>query len=339
MENVQQTLKKLNKGNVASVYVLQGTEQFFIEKMKHTLEATLKTKINDDITTVDLLETSIQEVLMDAETVPFFTEHRLIYIYHPFFLTSKTERTPVKHDMAILERYIQNAAAFTTIVFIAPYERLDARKKMTKLMKANAYFVDCSPIKPNETHKFLKQMLDRYELDVSEEIYVMLEAQFENNLFLLEKEVEKMAIFAGEKKTISKEDAVQLMSQSLAGNGLQLVDAVFRKDMKTALTTYKNIRKLGEEPIALLALLASQIRNLMQAKIYLEQGYPVQHIQSEMKAHPYVIKLAVERSRNYKKEQLIEMIQLLTATDEKIKRGELEQNIAFEMLLYRLIHV
>lgn len=339
MEKVQQTVKKLNKGQIASVYVLQGTEQYFIEQAKKAIQHALQNRVNDDVVTIDLLETSIQEVIMDAETIPFFNEHRLLFVYHPYFLTSKVERTPVKHDVAVLENYLLHAAPFTTIVFIAPYDKLDARKKITKRMKSHAQFVDCAPIRANELQPFIKQMTDEYDMMLTEEVIAMLGAQFENNLFLLEKEIEKMAVFAGENKTVSTEEALQLMSQSLTGNGLQLVDAVFKKDMKTALTTYKNIRKLGEEPIALLALLGSQIRNLLHAKIYVEQGYPLQHIQSEMKAHPYVVKLAVERSRKFSSNQLEEMIHLLANTDEKMKRGELEQNIAFELLLYQLIHL
>src|SRR5699024_8911715 len=246
MENVQQVMKKMNKNNIAPIYLLIGTEQFFIEQFKVKIEKTLKDKVNDDIMSMDLLEVSIQDVIMDAETVPFFNEHRLIYVYHPFFLTAKTERTQVKHDLQVLENYLLHAAPFTTIVFIAPYEKLDERKKITKLLKKQVTMVDCKSIPPRELHGFLKQMIQAHHVQISDEIIALLEAEFANDLYLLEKEIEKLALYAGEGNEITVQDAHDLLSKSLTGNALQLVDALFKKDMKTAFVIFKNIQKLGE---------------------------------------------------------------------------------------------
>lgn len=339
MENVQQIIKKMNKNNLAPTYLLLGTEQFFIEQFKSKMEGILKDKVNDDMMSIDLLEVSIQDVIMDAETVPFFNEHRLIYVYHPYFLTAKTERTQVKHDLQLLENYLLHAAPFTTMVFIAPYDKLDERKKLTKLFKKQATMVDCKAVQPRELHGFLKQMIAAHHVDLSDEVIALLEAEFANNLYLLEKEIEKLALYAGEGNAVTIQDAHDLLSKSLTGNALQLVDALFKKDMKTAFVIFKNIQKLGEEPIALLALIASQVRQMLQAKILQQKGYPLQQIQSEMKGHPYAIKMAVQRSRLYSVSHLQAMIHLLVETDENIKRGLMEQNIAFEMLLYRMVHI
>src|SRR5699024_9064037 len=176
-------------------------------------------------------------------------------------------------------------------------------------------------------------------ITLSDEIMALLEAEYANNLYLLEKEEEKLALYAGEGNEVTVADVHDLLSHSLAGNALQLVDAIFKKDMKTAFIICKNIQKLGEEPIALLALLGSQVRQMLQAKILQQKGYPLQQIQSEMKGHPYAIKIALQRSKGYSMDQLSEMIQLLAETDSNMKRGLMEQNIAFEMLLYRIVHI
>lgn len=333
------TIKRIKQDDVQPIYMLRGTEQYFIDLFKQTIMKQLKNKINDDFVTFDLTEVSIQDVIVDAETLPFFNEHKLIFAQDPYFITTKQEKTQVHHDLTKLETYIQSPAPYTTLVLIAPYEKIDERKKVSKLLKKHVTNVECGPVKQNDLTKWINQLAKSYNVTFEDSVLALLESEFNNNLFMLQQEMEKLATFASDKETVTMQDAYNLMSQSLTGNALQLVDAVLRRQMKEALIIFKNIQKMGEEPIGLIALLATQFRNILQAKILKQKGYPLQMIQSEIKAHPYAVKLALERSRHYETKQLEMMIQQLTRTDEKMKRGEMEQNIAFEMLLYDLIHI
>lgn len=334
-----EAIQKIKRNQIQSVYMLRGTEQYFIDLFKSAIQKQLQEKVNDDFVTIDLTEVAVQDVIIDAETLPFFNEHKLIFALDPTFLKTKAEKTPLQHDLARLEQYVQSPAPFTTLVIIAPYEKIDERKKISKLLKKHVTNVDCQPIKQSELRKWMQQIASAYEVTFDEQVLALLESEFESNLFMLQKEMEKLATFAGENHHVTIQDTYELMSQSLTGNALQLVDAVLKRNMKDAFIIYKNIQKMGEEPIGLIALLGSQFRNILQAKILKQKGYPLQMIQSEIKAHPYAVKLAVERSNAYHVNQLEKMISLLTRTDEKMKRGEMEQNIAFEMLLYDLIHL
>src|SRR5690625_6347330 len=89
---------------------------------------------DENISTYDLEETPIQEVVADAETYPFFGEKKLIYAMNPTFLSTKHKKLPFEHDLVRLEQYISNPVDYSVIVFIAPYEKLDNRKKITKVL-------------------------------------------------------------------------------------------------------------------------------------------------------------------------------------------------------------
>ena len=83
----------------------------------------------------DMEEVSIGTALEDAESIPFFGDRRLVFVDRPVFLTGDKTKLKVEHDVKWLESYLTHPSESTTLVFFAPYEKLDERKKITKLLK------------------------------------------------------------------------------------------------------------------------------------------------------------------------------------------------------------
>lgn len=337
MSDFNQVYRSVKQDTVQPIYFLQGTERYFIELFKEKLINTLHHEIEDEVITYDLHEVAIQDVIVDAETLPFFTDKKLIVVENPLFLQAKQEKIAVEHDLVALEAYVKNPVPYTVLVFVAPYEKLDARKKITKLLQKETTFVPCEPLRENALRKWVLHMAKEQEITIEEEACALLETEFQTNLAMLAQEMHKMALHVGESGHITTEVTKNLMSTSLNHNALQLVDAVLQKDLYEAIHIYTTLEKNREEPIALLALLSYQFRVIFQVKLLVKKGYPLQRIQSEVKVHPYVVKLARDRSNRFSEVTLEKMIQLLAETDAKIKRGEMDKGIAFELLLYELV--
>lgn len=94
---------------------------------------------------------------------------------------------------------------------------------------------------------------------------------------------------------------------------------------------------MNEEPIALIALLAFQFRTLLQVKILKGKGYSQQQIQKQLSLHPYVIKIAYQREKQFTKKQLEVIIMSLAKADAMIKQGSMEKTLVMELLLYEII--
>lgn len=330
-----QALKAVQSGKLASVYVLFGTEYYFIDQLKQAIEQTADT----DKISYDLREVPLQEAVTDAETFPFFSDKKLIFVNYPVFLQPKPEKTAVQHDVSVLEQYVNAPVDHTVLVIIAPYEKLDARKKITKQLKKSAVMVDCNPVKQQNFHQLLQEIANRNHIQIDKNAANLLESEFQENLYMLEKEVDKLVNYAGEGSTITYEIAAEVISPSKTFNALQFVDAVLQKNLSQAVKIFKELEKMSEEPIGLIALLAYQFRIIYQVKLMLEKGYTLDRMKSEIKVHPYVVQLARDRSKYFSKERLSSFIHYLAEADESIKRGKMDKGIAFEMLLYKLTAV
>lgn len=129
--------KKIEQKQFSPIYLLYGMESYLINETKQKLVNNVLTEEEMDFnfSNYDLEEIPIEVALEDAETFPFMGEKRLIFLNNAFFLTSEKGKQKVEHNLSKLEEYILNPPPYSVIALIAPYEKLDERKKITKQVK------------------------------------------------------------------------------------------------------------------------------------------------------------------------------------------------------------
>lgn len=120
----------IEKQRFSPLYLLYGSESFLLQE---TYERLVKAALGEEehewnLAVYDCEETPVQAALEEAETVPFFGERRVILIKHPYFFTAEKDKE-IEHDLAKLEAYFKAPAPFSIVVFFAPYDKLDERKK------------------------------------------------------------------------------------------------------------------------------------------------------------------------------------------------------------------
>lgn len=336
--NYIQLTNQLKKGQIPNISLVYGTEAYFTQNIKHLF---IQAVLNDEenLATYDLRETSIQEVIADVETYPFFGENKLVFASNPIFLQPKPEKPLVEkleHDLSVLEHYLNNPVNYSVLVFFAPYESIDQRKKLSKLFKKKAIVTECNPIKSSDQMKWINELAEGLNISIEDNAYDLFEG-FSNDLHQLENELTKMAIFVGDNGVVTRDIADQLISQTSNSSSLKLADAVVNRDLPKAWSIYKDLEKVNEEPIALIALLAYQFRNVLRVKLLKQKGYNQVQIQKQVGGHPYTIKIALSREKRFSEQKLRDIIDKLAKADTMIKQGKMEKGLVFEMLLYDLI--
>lgn len=136
--------KKIEQGKFSPLYLLYGTEGFLINETKQKLMANVLTEedLDFNLSVYDLEETPIELAIEDAETIPFTGDYKLLFLHNPFFLTSEKNKSKVEHNLKKLELYIQEPSPYSIVVLTGSYEKLDERKKITKLLKKDAEVID-----------------------------------------------------------------------------------------------------------------------------------------------------------------------------------------------------
>ncbi|SEO32674.1 DNA polymerase III, delta subunit [Amphibacillus marinus] len=334
--DAQKELKKTKK----NFFLLVGEEQYLIESaVKQVIDSKLsEADRQDNVIKFDMEEATIDTALLEAETYPFFGDEKIVIIDRAYFLTAKQVKTNIEHNIEALINFTNHPVDFATVIIIVPYEKLDERKKITKLVKKQAMYIECATIKEWEIEKWVDQLIEKYGLTIEKQAKELLISETGAHLALIEKEIEKLSLYIGQdQRHITEAVARELVSHQGETSGLKLVDAVIAKDLNRAIQTFKDLLRLNEEPIALIALLASQLRTIYQVKTLIQKGYNQRQITQQLKLHPFVVKMAAERERRFSIEKLYACIDACANTDRLIKQGKYDKLLAFELLLYRLV--
>ncbi|WP_028399262.1 DNA polymerase III subunit delta [Ectobacillus panaciterrae] len=331
--------KKLKQGQFAPLYVLYGTETYFINETLNVLLSHALEEQDREFNTVtyDLDEAYLDDVVEDARTLPFFGERKVIIVKSPYFLTSQKEK--IEQNVKVLETYLTEPSPFSIVVFIAPFEKLDERKKITKLLKKQAEVLEANPLQIQDVRKWVKERADEQGVSMETDAVDMLLELAGSNVMMLSQEMNKLCLYTGTGGTVTKQLVTELVPKSVEQNVFTLVEKVVRKDIAGAMRILDELLVQQEEPIKILALLAGQFRLLYQVKELQQHGYAQNQMASHLGVHPYRVKLAMNQTSSFSFEELRNIINSLADADYDIKTGKMEKRLVLEFFIMSLKHI
>ena len=259
-----------------------------------------------------------------------FDDKKIIIVNNSYIFTGTTKKT-LEQDPTILENYLNNINGNTILIFIVNNDKLDERKKITKLIKKIGIVKEFNNI---DNISLVKQLFNDYNI-TNDNIKYLLERVGEDTT-LLATEIEKLKIYKDKDKNITKDDITNLISKSLEVNNFKLIDAIINKNKNEAFMLYQDRIKLNEEPIAIIIALANQIRIMYQVKQLYLNGYTENNIASILKIHPYRVKLANQNSKKYDANILLNYLSKLANLDISIKTGKIDKQLGLELFILAL---
>lgn len=309
-------------------YLLYGTEKFLIDKeIKNIINKNNIEEIN--ISKYDLELNTLNEILDDANTVSLFSNNKLIIVENAFIF-SRVQNKKID-NVEVLENYLKNSSD-TIIIFINNNEKIDSVKKIVKLIKEKGIIKEFNPLK--NINNTVKNMFDDYK--ISDSSINLLIDRVGNNLELIYQEVEKLKIYKIDDKTIINKDIEDIVVENINIDIFKFVDDIINKNKKSAIKTYKELLKLNEEPIKIVALLASKFRLMYQANKLAKKGYTEESISEILKVHKYPVHLAILSGYKYSSEILLKHLNDLADLDIGIKTGEKNKELALELFILSL---
>ncbi|WP_221565690.1 DNA polymerase III subunit delta [Alkalihalobacillus sp. TS-13] len=330
--------KKLKNGTYSSLYLLYGKEKYILEyTQKMIVQAVLEEETADfNLSAFDMEEQSIDTAIEDAETLPFMGERRVVILQNPYFLTGAKTKSKVEHDLKRLESYLKDPSEQAIVIFVAPYEKLDERKKIVKTLKKQAEVMVADKMNVRLQKDWIEHAAKEANVTISNEAAERLIQLQGENLALLISEVKKMALYVGEGEQIDPQTVDELISRSLESNVFTMVEHVANRRIDSALRICYDLLKQNEEPIKLMALLSRQFRIILQVKQLRVQGHTEKNIASTLSLHPYAVKIAAKQSASFQEDELKSLLMKAADADFEMKTGQRDKTLTLELFLTSL---
>jgi DNA polymerase III subunit delta len=276
---------------------------------------------------------SIYQVLEEASTITFFSNHKVILIKNAVFLTRRTQFN--EHEFKALAEFLQEKSDACSIFFIHEDDNLDTSKKVTKLVleRVQVTYVKKMAADAFRTHMF--QLFKSRQVHISSSAFDVFIQRVDNNLSVAYHELEKLVLYQDE---IKLEDVEALVSRPLDSEAFHLVNALMHKNMKEALTIFYDMMLLNLDPLSFSGLIASQLRLLYQIACLEQVGMQHQQMINELsgthKINAFRLKhhlLPLVRQTNPKR--ILSLLNHLAQYDQKSKIGRLDKRFGFELFI------
>lgn len=310
------------------IYVLYGLERYLIDKeIKKIIENNNIDELS--ISKYNAKNNSLEEILFDVDSMPLFGNKRLIIIDESYFFTG--EKSSDEHLLEKIEKFLNGFSSNNIVLFVVNNEKLDERKKITKLVKKIGKCIEFNA--KSDANAMIKDLLKDYDISTSN--IDLIKFRINNKSEVINSEIDKLLIYK-EDKTISEEDILNVISEYPNIDFFQFIDNIINKKVEETLKTYYELLKLKEEPIKIIVTLANQFRLMYQAKKMFQSGYSEKDIVTETGEHPYRVKLAISKAQKYKDEDLLEILKKLGEINLNAKKGLVDSKTALEMFIIEI---
>lgn len=310
------------------IYVLYGLERYLIDKeIKKIIENNNIDELS--ISKYNAKNNSLEEILFDVDSMPLFGNKRLIIIDESYFFTG--EKSSDEHLLEKIEKFLNGFSSNNIVLFVVNNEKLDERKKITKLVKKIGKCIEFNA--KSDANAMIKDLLKDYDISTSN--INLIKFRINNKSEVINSEIDKLLIYK-EDKTISEEDIMNVISEYPNIDFFQFIDNIINKKVEETLKTYYELLKLKEEPIKIIVTLANQFRLMYQAKKMFQSGYSEKDIVMETGEHPYRVKLAISKAQKYKDEDLLEILKKLGEINLNAKKGLVDSKTALEMFIIEI---
>ncbi len=335
--DIQKALSAIRKGTVQPVYLVLGQERYLADSFRREI---VKAALSDDeiefnLAHFDLKETPVSLALEDALSIPFFGDYRIVFLDNPSFLTGEKKASDVEHNMEEFAAYLEQPSPSTILVIMAPYEKLDERKKIVKKLKATSEIIDVSRMNEKTVKDYTQKYLSNEGYEISQEAFDLLLRLTDMELSKVMMELPKLLLYSSDTKSITKKAVEDLVPKSLENNIFDMVTFVMSGKTEQALVLYQDLILQGEETIKINAILVGQFRLLVQAKILMDLGYQQKNIAEVLKIHPYRVKLAMQQARGFQLNLLGKVLDELVENEFKMKTGQMEKELLFELFILK----
>lgn len=314
-----------------NTYLLFGLENYLIDEKIKEIKDKLKVE-EDNIINYDLNNDSIDSVLVEASTVSMFSDKKLIICDNSLFLTANKSLS--EEELNDLTKYLENSFEDVFIIFIVRDEKVDSRKKITKLVNKVSKVYECNKIESYRLNNYLGDYIRDKGYSISSFSIELLISKVGYELSNIIKELDKMFIYKGEDKKITKEDIEDVITNNLEKNIFELTNAIVNKEKSRVIEIYNQLIKSGEDPIKLIVTLSNQFRLIMQVKLMRTGGYSEKEIVTTLKEHPYRISLAMKSIYNI--EDIKDILLKLSNLDYEIVTGKTDKFFGLEMFLLNI---
>lgn len=321
---------EIKRKGLPQILVIFGESRELVGELKNQL----LTEVNFEPTDLsqayyDLTPSNSDLALEDLESLPFFSDSRLVILENLVNLTTAKKNVLDEKQLKRFENFLDDPPETTQLVLIL-YGKLDSRLKVVKKLKAKAALLEAQELKSQELIQYFSRISP-----LPKAVLSLIAAKSNDNFSVMKQNIDLVQTYAlGREVTL--DDVEKVVPKSLQDNIFALTDLIFKGKIDEARDLVHDLTLQGEDLIKILAILTNSYRLYLQVKLFQAKGWQENQQVAFLKMHPYPVKLANQLVRKLNVKSLKNGLSDLIKLDFDIKTSAADKSYLFDITLIRL---
>jgi DNA polymerase III subunit delta len=335
-------------------YLVHGTDEFTCREQVKKLRKQGDFGYNSDTFTAG--ETLLSTIIATCDTFPFLSGQRLVVVEGLPKNRKGEETSTGEKDAAPSEKpkkgrkgaknstgtragfekslaeYVSRLPDMTVLILLVD-EELTASSPLLKAAQEHGKIIQCTLPKGAALESWIARRAQSIGASITPEAVTLLANFTGSQMRLLAHELDKLAMYVGERAEISADDVRKLSAQVQEARIFDLTDALAQRNRQQALDLLHDLLSDGEPPLRLISTITSQVRALLLVKELSAHGMRALQIASETGMAPFVAEKALRQVNKFQMTQLEGAYRQLLATDASLKRSRMTPEMALDLLV------
>lgn len=258
----------LQSGGPANVYIFFGEETYLMQQAVEQLRALLVPAGFEEFNYHRLTGKglTVQELMEAVEAMPMMSQSTFVTVTDmDVFKLDEAQRTAL---VSLLEDFPE----YCTLVFLyrqLPYKKDGKLKKLTAAVAAHTTEIEFAPQGRQKLQKWVRRRFAAFDKELDDNAIDHLLFTCGSLMDGLVPEINKIAAYAkGKRVTVADIDAVA--DPVLDARIFDMTNAVTARDYDRAAAVLAELLRMQTEPIAILAVLGRELRQLYTARLALD---------------------------------------------------------------------
>ncbi|MCL2564890.1 MAG: DNA polymerase III subunit delta [Defluviitaleaceae bacterium] len=319
--------KNLADGNLSNCYLFFGEEKYLINlyenKMKDFIASQGEASMNTD---VFWEKESVSNILAALETMPFFSEYRLVIVKNSGLFAAGR-----KEDSQTMAAGLKDLPESSIILFIE--DNVDKRNALYKTLAQVGQAIDFERPAESDLAAWIVREMKSQGIALEKQGALYLIRAIGGSMENISQEMTKLAAYCSDKKAAAEADIDKICTKGLELRVFGLIDALAAKNAAKALKIFENLMDAKESPIMVLSLIARQFRLILGCSQM--KGKSQSEIAAALSVPPFAIRECMKQAANFTESTLIQAIKDCLEADVGIKTGRIGDKLALETLIVK----
>lgn len=324
---MKQINEDIRQGHFKQAYLLYGEERYLRRQYKNRLQEALCSE-GDTMNTHFYTgkDFSVGEVIDLAETLPFLSERRVIFITDSGLFKSGGEK---------MAEYL--TAPNETTFFVFTESEVDKRSKLYKTVASKGYAAEFAVQDENTLKRWIAGVLSKDGKRITENTVQLLLSKTGTDMENIQSELEKLVCYCLGRDVITENDVEAVCTTRVSNHIFDMINAIADKRQKEALDLYYDLLALKEPPMRILFLIARQCNLLLQAKELKAKGYDNRTIGTKIGVPPFIAGKYLKQASRFKTSALRSAVKQCVEAEEAVKSGRMNDRMSVEILILSVL--